>query len=157
MFARNSVVEGGVAILNQHENEFVQAYHDPEWTGVKYMVQIDEAFKKAGVVVPSTHNEKGFRGQSWSKDYLDVGGSVDIYGLDSYPNGFNCANPTRGFNIVKYETHGEFSSDIKLITSTGPIIRGLKHTHPPSLHTFPNTKEVPLILGEGTPTTIVSV
>lgn len=68
------------------------------------MIQIDEAFKNAGVVVPSTHNEKekGMRSQSWSKDYLDVGGSVDIYGLDSYPNGFNCANPTGGFTTVKY-------------------------------------------------------
>lgn len=101
IFAKNSIVEGGMAILNQHENEYVETYHDPNWTGVKYMVQIDEAFQNAGVVVPSTHNEKGMRGQSWSTDYLDVGGSVDIYGLDSYPNGFNCANPTGGFNIVK--------------------------------------------------------
>lgn len=35
-------------------SEFVESYHDPNWTGVKYMVQIDEAFQNAGVVVPST-------------------------------------------------------------------------------------------------------
>lgn len=93
-----------MAILNQHENEFVESYHDPEWTGVKYMIQIKEAFKNAGVIIPSTHNEKGMRGQSWSTDYLDVGGSVDIYGLDSYPNGFNCGNPSKAFTVVKYVT-----------------------------------------------------
>jgi beta-galactosidase len=41
------------------------------------------------------------RAQSWSTDFEDVGGAVNIYGLDSYPNGFNCANPSGGFNIVK--------------------------------------------------------
>ncbi|RPB03212.1 hypothetical protein L873DRAFT_1826287 [Choiromyces venosus 120613-1] len=89
---KDGIDKGGPVIPNQHEKE---------WTGVKYMVQIGEAFKAGGVVVPSAHNEKGMRGWSWSKGYLDVGRPVDIYGLDSYPNGFNCANPGGGFNIVK--------------------------------------------------------
>lgn len=51
------------------------------------MKQVKAAYLEAGITVPSTHNEKGFRGQSWSTDYLDVGGSVNIYGLDSYAGG----------------------------------------------------------------------
>ncbi|KAI5782710.1 putative beta-galactosidase C [Geopyxis carbonaria] len=102
IIARNGADKGGVVILNQHENEFIEDYHDPEWTGVKYMTQIDDAFVNgAGVRVPSSHNEKGMRGQSWSTDYKDVGGSVDIYGLDSYPNGFDCKNPNSKFTVVK--------------------------------------------------------
>jgi len=151
VFARNSVVEGGMAILNQHENEFIESYHDPNWTGVKYMVQIGGAFKNVGAVVPSTHNEKGMRSQSWSKDYLDVGGSVDIYGLDSYPNGFNCANPTGGFTTVKYATFTwslEIGSEDRLTLGVVRIIRGFKHIPRLSHRIFRNTKEVHSILGE---------
>lgn len=54
---------------------------------MKYMKQVKASFLAAGITVPSTHNEKGFRGQSWSTDYQDVGGAVNIYGLDSYAGG----------------------------------------------------------------------
>lgn len=35
-------------------SEFVESSHDPNSAGVKYMIQISDAFKNAGVVVPST-------------------------------------------------------------------------------------------------------
>lgn len=74
-------------ILHQHENELTQGRHEPDYYLVKYMEQVTAAYLAAGITIPSTHNEKGFRGQSWSTDYLDVGGSVNIYGLDSYAGG----------------------------------------------------------------------
>lgn len=49
------------------------------------MEQIESTFRDAGVIVPFTHNEKGERSQSWSTDYQNVGGAVNVYGLDSYP------------------------------------------------------------------------
>lgn len=68
------------------------------------MQQLEAALKNAGVTVPTTHNEKGMSSQSWSRDYENVGGAVDIYGLDSYPGGFltgnNCDGAT-GFNVVR--------------------------------------------------------
>ena len=51
------------------------------------MEQIEAAFRAAGITVPFTHNEKGERSISWSTDYEDVGGAVNVYGLDSYPGG----------------------------------------------------------------------
>lgn len=65
------------------------------------MEQIEQAFRDAGVIVPFTHNEKGMRGQSWSVDYQNVGGAVDVYGLDSYPGGLSCTNVETGFNVVR--------------------------------------------------------
>lgn len=67
----------------QKENELTESTHEADDPLVLYMEQLDEAFRDNGIVVPITHNEKGMRGQSWSTDYQDVGGSVDIYGLDS--------------------------------------------------------------------------
>lgn len=65
------------------------------------MEQIESAFRDAGVVVPFTHNEKGMRSESWSVDYENVGGAVDVYGLDSYPGGLSCTNVETGFNVVR--------------------------------------------------------
>lgn len=88
-------------ILTQIENEYTESYHVANATQVLYMEQIETAFRDAGVVVPFTHNEKGMRGQSWSRDYEDVGGAVDVYGLDSYPGGLSCTNVNTGFSVVR--------------------------------------------------------
>ncbi|KAJ5157524.1 beta-galactosidase C [Penicillium canariense] len=101
IIADNQITNGGPVILNQHENELQETTHLATNTLVKYMEQIAAAFDDAGVVVPSTHNEKGMRSQSWSTDYQDVGGAVNVYGLDSYPGGLSCTNPNSGFNLVR--------------------------------------------------------
>lgn len=63
-----------------------------------------ESVEDAGVIVPTTHNDKGMRSQSWPRDYQNVGGAVDIYGLNSYPGGLlfgNNCNGATGFNVVR--------------------------------------------------------
>ena len=65
------------------------------------MEQIEAAFRSAGVTVPFTSNEKGERSMSWSTDYENVGGAVNVYGLDSYPGGITCTNPNSGFSVVR--------------------------------------------------------
>ncbi|ETS80181.1 beta-galactosidase C [Pestalotiopsis fici W106-1] len=101
IIAANQITEGGTVILNQIENEYQETNHSPNATQVLHMEQIEEAFRDAGVIVPFTHNEKGMRSQSWSVDYQDVGGAVDVYGLDSYPGGLSCTNVETGFNVVR--------------------------------------------------------
>lgn len=101
IIAKNQITNGGPVILNQHENELVETTYDPNHTLVVYMKQIAQVFEEAGIVVPSSHNEKGMRGVSWSTDYHNVGGAVNIYGLDSYPGGLSCTNPNSGFNLVR--------------------------------------------------------
>lgn len=65
------------------------------------MEQLEAAYRAAGITVPFTHNEKGQRGQSWSTDYQNVGGAVNMYGLDSYPGGQSCTNINTGFSLVR--------------------------------------------------------
>ncbi|KAK0124585.1 hypothetical protein ONS95_009534 [Cadophora gregata] len=101
IIARNEITKGGPVILNQHENELQETSHVATNTLVIYMEQIKKAFLDAGITVPSTHNEKGMRSQSWSTDYQNVGGAVNIYALDSYPGGFSCTNINTGFNLVR--------------------------------------------------------
>lgn len=99
--ARNQISEGGNVIIIQVENELTETRHDPTNYLVIYMEQIENATREAGVIVPTSHNEKGMRGQSWSTDYQNVGGAVNIYGLDSYPGGLSCTNPNSGFRVVR--------------------------------------------------------
>ncbi|KAK7545840.1 glycoside hydrolase superfamily [Phyllosticta citricarpa] len=101
ILARNQVTEGGPVLLVQVENELQELVHEANNTLVLYMEQIKKELRDVGIVVPFTSNEKGMRSQSWSTDYMNVGGAVDIYGLDSYPGGLSCSNPNSGFTLVR--------------------------------------------------------
>lgn len=65
------------------------------------MKQLEAAWHDAGMTVPSISNEKGQRSESWSIDYQDVGGAVNMYGLDAYPGGLSCTNTSSGFNVIR--------------------------------------------------------
>ncbi|EPS35567.1 hypothetical protein H072_11078 [Dactylellina haptotyla CBS 200.50] len=101
IIARNQITEGGPIIALEAENELQETVYDPNNTLVLYMEQIKTAWRNVGIVVPLTHNEKGMRSMSWSTDYKNVGGAVDIYGLDSYPGGLSCTSLDKGFSLVR--------------------------------------------------------
>ncbi|KAF2026978.1 hypothetical protein EK21DRAFT_72984 [Setomelanomma holmii] len=101
IIAKNQITNGGPVILAQVENELQETTYSATNTLVIYMEQLKAAFKAAGITVPLTHNEKGLRSKSWSTDFNNVGGAVDVYGLDSYPGGLSCTNPDTGFNTVR--------------------------------------------------------
>ncbi|KAI9732382.1 MAG: hypothetical protein M1834_001590 [Cirrosporium novae-zelandiae] len=101
ILAKNQITNGGPVVLLQIENELQETSHKADNTRVLYMEQIENATRDAGIVVPFTSNEKGMRSQSWSVDYENVGGAVDIYGLDSYPGGMSCTNVNSGFSLVR--------------------------------------------------------
>lgn len=101
ILVKNQIDDGGPVILYQIENELQETTHSATNTLVIYMEQIENATRSAGITVPFTSNEKGMRSMSWSTDYQDVGGAVDIYGLDSYPGGTSCTNINSGFNVVR--------------------------------------------------------
>ncbi|KAK5113782.1 hypothetical protein LTR62_003166 [Meristemomyces frigidus] len=101
ILAKNQISYGGNVILYQIENELQETTHSPSNTLVLYMEALENATREAGIVVPTTSNEKGMRSESWSTDYEDVGGAVNVYGLDSYPGGFSCTNINSGFNVVR--------------------------------------------------------
>ncbi|KAK4555167.1 hypothetical protein LTR86_007933 [Recurvomyces mirabilis] len=101
ILAKNQITHGGNVILVQIENELQETKHDPTNTLVLYMEALENATRAAGITVPLMHNEKGERSQSWSTDYQDVGGAVNVYGLDSYPGGLSCTNINSGFQVVR--------------------------------------------------------
>ncbi|OBT81223.1 hypothetical protein VE02_09886 [Pseudogymnoascus sp. 03VT05] len=101
IIADNEITKGGPVIMNQLENELQETSHVATASAVVYMEQLKAAFLDAEVTVPSSHNEKGQRSMSWSTDYQDVGGSVNVYGLDSYPGGTSCTNINSGYNVVR--------------------------------------------------------
>ncbi|KAL8286237.1 hypothetical protein RQP46_004725 [Phenoliferia psychrophenolica] len=74
---------GGPVILMQVENELTQT----EVTN-KYFDQIKKVMVDSGIVVPLTFND-------WGPDYYfnDKPNAPDIYGLDSYPQSFDCSRP----------------------------------------------------------------
>lgn len=119
IIAANQITNGGPVILTQVENELTESVHSADNTLVKYMEQLKTAFRDAGIVVPFTSNEKGMRGQSWSTDYQDVGGSVNVYGLDSYPGGQSCTNPSTGFKVVRTYYQCELEQNDFLLVITG--------------------------------------
>ncbi|KAI4627637.1 uncharacterized protein J4E87_004201 [Alternaria ethzedia] len=101
IIAKNQITNGGPVILAQVENELQQTRYEANNTLVIYMEQLKTAFKEAGIIVPLSHNEKGFRSKSWSTDYNNVGGAINVYGLDSYPGGMSCTNLDTGFNLPR--------------------------------------------------------
>ncbi|KAF2476740.1 uncharacterized protein BDR25DRAFT_375819 [Lindgomyces ingoldianus] len=98
---KNQITKGGPVIMVQVENELQETKYVATDTLVVYMEQLKTAFRAAGIIVPLSSNEKGMRSKSWSTDYNNVGGTVDVYGLDSYPGGLSCTNPDSGFNLPR--------------------------------------------------------
>ncbi|KAH7012793.1 putative beta-galactosidase [Macrophomina phaseolina] len=84
------ITNGGPIIMWQIENEYGQQWLDPDTkkpnqTAINYMELLEEKAREWGIDVPFTANNPSMWTRSWSKDYSDVGGEVDIYGLDHYP------------------------------------------------------------------------
>ncbi|KAI4106816.1 MAG: hypothetical protein L6R37_002019 [Teloschistes peruensis] len=90
IFAKAQITNGGPIILFQPENEYSQATTDVTFPDRTYFETVENQYRMAGIVVPFISNDASPLG------YLAPGtgnGSVDIYGHDAYPLGFNCANP----------------------------------------------------------------
>jgi hypothetical protein len=93
---RNQITEGGPIILVQMENEYSSKPTEGPPFKAEMMQQLKEAFISHGVVVPLTHNDAGM-----SENYAAGLGSPDIYGFDSYPQGFNCSAPMEWNDFAK--------------------------------------------------------
>ncbi|CAI7608584.1 unnamed protein product [Penicillium glandicola] len=109
--AKGQITNGGPIILYQPENEYSGAccgYED--FPDAAYMQYVEDQARNAGIVVPFINND------AWGGGHNAPGtgeGAVDIYGHDSYPLGFDCANPStwpaNGLPTTFYATHMEQS------------------------------------------------
>ncbi|KIP02769.1 glycoside hydrolase family 35 protein [Phlebiopsis gigantea 11061_1 CR5-6] len=85
------VSNNGPVIAVQIDNEYSQS----PVTRAEYFAQLEETYTSNGIVVPLTYNDPG-----QGRNFINGTGAVDIYGLDSYPQGFDCSNPTRWSPVV---------------------------------------------------------
>lgn len=95
LIAPHLITNGGNVILFQIENEFGQQWNNvaaktPNVAAGEYMQLLEDSARASGIDVPLTHNDPNMKTFSWSKDYSDGVGNVDVVGLDSYPSCWSC-------------------------------------------------------------------
>ncbi|EIM81437.1 glycoside hydrolase family 35 protein [Stereum hirsutum FP-91666 SS1] len=87
----NQITEGGPVIAVQIDNEYFQSGFGNQ----EYFQELEDAYTGNSIVVPLTYNDPGE-----GKNFVNGTGSVNIYGLDSYPQGFDCSNPETWAGVV---------------------------------------------------------
>ncbi|KAL7931063.1 glycoside hydrolase family 35 protein [Trichoderma chlorosporum] len=90
IIAKAQVTNGGPVILYQPENEYSSGNAGIVFPNKPYFQYVIDQARNAGVVVPLINNDAFPGGTSAPGTGL---GSVDIYGHDAYPVGFDCAHP----------------------------------------------------------------
>lgn len=95
LIAPHLITNGGNVVLFQIENEL-----GSQWTNVanktpnepvdEYMALLEASARENGIDIPLTHNNPNMNAYSWSSDYSNVTGNVDVVGLDSYPSCWSC-------------------------------------------------------------------
>ncbi|MEU8031493.1 beta-galactosidase [Streptomyces sp. NPDC049099] len=84
VIARHQLTNGtGSVIAYQVENE----YYNGSAAGRSYMKHLEDKARADGITVPLTGNNNG--------TFNSGTGALDIDGPDSYPQGFNCSNPSK--------------------------------------------------------------
>ncbi|GAA1883676.1 beta-galactosidase [Lapillicoccus jejuensis] len=84
---------GGPVIAYQVENE----YYNGSAAGRAYLQHMEDKARADGITVPLTGNNNG--------TFNSGAGALDVDGPDSYPQGFDCSNPTRwnGVPDISYD------------------------------------------------------
>ncbi|KAK0202212.1 glycoside hydrolase family 35 protein [Desarmillaria ectypa] len=72
------ITQGGPIIDNEYE----------QWLGAEYFEDLKAVYHNSAIVVPLTYNDPGPR-----SNFINGTGAVDLYGLDGYPQRFDCSNP----------------------------------------------------------------
>ncbi|KAI0002851.1 beta-galactosidase B [Xylariaceae sp. FL0662B] len=95
IIAPHLITNGGNIIMFQIENELGE-----QWLDVanktdnvpvqEYMQSLRDNARGNGIDVPLSYNAPNMNGYSWSKDFSNATGNVDVVGLDSYPSCWSC-------------------------------------------------------------------
>lgn len=94
IIARHQLTNGtGPVIAYQVENE----YYNGSAAGRSYMKHLEDKARADGITVPLTGNNNG--------TFNSGTGALDVDGPDSYPQGFNCSNPSKwnGVPDISYD------------------------------------------------------
>ncbi|KAF7187452.1 putative beta-galactosidase A [Pseudocercospora fuligena] len=94
IISKYQITEGGPVILLQPENEYSQATADtPEFPDPVYWQAVEDQYRNGGIIVPLISNDAHAHGYFAPGPPQRYNATVDIYGHDGYPLGFDCANP----------------------------------------------------------------
>ncbi|KAA8908987.1 beta-galactosidase [Sphaerosporella brunnea] len=120
------ITKGGNIILYQLENEFGEQWTNPDTKepnlpAIAYNTLLQENARENGIDIPTFSNNPNMWTRSWSHDYSGprVGGDLDIYGLDHYPECWSCdlaectatnGNGHHAFSVFEYYTHFQQTS-----------------------------------------------
>ncbi|WP_203918962.1 beta-galactosidase [Rugosimonospora africana] len=94
ILARHQLTDGrGTVIEYQVENE----YYNGDAAGRSYLKHLEDKAKADGITVPLVGNNNG--------TFNSGDAALDVDAADSYPQGFNCSNPTRwsGVPDISYD------------------------------------------------------
>jgi hypothetical protein len=80
----NQISNEGPVIAIQVDNEYSQS----PATHAEYFQQLENVYHNSTIDVLLTYNDPGE-----GSNFINGTGAVDLYGLDSYPQGFDCSNP----------------------------------------------------------------
>ncbi|KAH7100287.1 glycoside hydrolase superfamily [Auriculariales sp. MPI-PUGE-AT-0066] len=124
--SKHLVTNGGNVILYQLENEYGAQWLNPtaktpNWPAIDYMEELEANARESGIDIPLYTNAPNMGGLSWSKDYSNVGGEQDIYGVDSYPNCWSCdfSECTQWGDVEEFKVQ-DYYSHFALISPTQP-------------------------------------
>lgn len=90
IIADAQITNGGPVILVQPENEYTNGDGEVVFPNGEYFAYVEKQLRDAGIVVPLISNDQSPQGIFAPGNGT---GSVDIYGHDAYPLGFDCTNP----------------------------------------------------------------
>ncbi|KAF9240278.1 glycoside hydrolase family 35 protein [Melanogaster broomeanus] len=106
------VSQGGPVIDNEYSQSPV--------THAEYFAALETVYHNSSIVVPLTANDPGEE-----SNWLNGTGAVDVYGLDSYPQRFDCSNPTVWNPVVTtYHSYHESTFQGGAFDAWGPTAPG---------------------------------
>ncbi|KAJ7688189.1 glycoside hydrolase family 35 protein [Mycena rosella] len=82
--APNQINNGGPVIGVLLDNEYSQS----PITHAEYFAELEAVYRNSSIDVLLTYNDPGE-----GSNFINGTGAVDLYGLDSYPQGFDCSHP----------------------------------------------------------------
>ncbi|KIJ53974.1 glycoside hydrolase family 35 protein [Sphaerobolus stellatus SS14] len=80
----NQITHGGPVIALQVDNEYTQT----PIAHAEYFAELEATYRAGGIAVPLTYNDAG-----QGKHYINGTGAPDLYGMDAYPQRYNCGQP----------------------------------------------------------------
>jgi beta-galactosidase GanA len=86
IIARHQITRGGSVILYQAENEYAVS------TDAQYMTDLQNKARADGIDVPIISNDC-CDAASWTSSWASGPGAVQLPGVDTYAQGFDCADP----------------------------------------------------------------